>query len=222
MKLRKGLLIEIEGVDACGKETQTRLLVRRLQEAGFPPLTLSFPNYQTKTGKQIQQILKEPQKAQADPIASGLAELFVQNFAEEKETIENALQKGKVVVLDRYTASNEAYQSAKFHHPHRARAIRQLIRHLCFQKYRLPYPDIVLFLDLPPKLCEILKQNRTERDAYEKNLPFLKQVYEQYKKMARRKNWFTIRCFRKETILPKAEIAEMIWQKIKPYLSSTR
>ena len=49
----RGKLIVLEGTDCSGKETQTNKLVERLNEMGVISQKLSFPNYETPTGKII-------------------------------------------------------------------------------------------------------------------------------------------------------------------------
>ena len=48
-----GKIIVIEGTDCSGKETQTRLLVEKLTNDGLKVKRLSFPMYDTPTGKII-------------------------------------------------------------------------------------------------------------------------------------------------------------------------
>ena len=49
--MEKGKLIVIEGNDCSGKETQSNLLVKRLKAMGIKAVNLSFPWYDTPTGK---------------------------------------------------------------------------------------------------------------------------------------------------------------------------
>ena len=44
-------LIVIEGTDCSGKETQSRLLVERLNNMGYKAIRMTFPNYDSPTGK---------------------------------------------------------------------------------------------------------------------------------------------------------------------------
>ena len=48
-----GKIIVIEGTDCSGKETQTRLLVEKLQNEGYKVKRISFPMYDSPTGKII-------------------------------------------------------------------------------------------------------------------------------------------------------------------------
>ena len=51
--MKKGKLIVIEGTDCSGKETQTKLLVERLNQENIKAQRISFPMYDTPTGKII-------------------------------------------------------------------------------------------------------------------------------------------------------------------------
>ena len=51
IRIIKGKIIVIEGTDCSGKETQTSLLVQRLRREGRKIERLSFPDYDTPTGK---------------------------------------------------------------------------------------------------------------------------------------------------------------------------
>ena len=47
----KGKLIVIEGTDCSGKETQTKMLTKRLEKENIACVRLCFPNYDSPTGK---------------------------------------------------------------------------------------------------------------------------------------------------------------------------
>ncbi len=49
----KGKIILVEGTDCSGKETQSKLLVKKLNENGIKSAYFSFPNYDSPTGKRI-------------------------------------------------------------------------------------------------------------------------------------------------------------------------
>ena len=51
--MKKGKLIVIEGTDCSGKETQSKLLVKKLNDLNEPTFYASYPNYETPTGKII-------------------------------------------------------------------------------------------------------------------------------------------------------------------------
>src|SRR5574344_60639 len=52
-QMKKGKIIVVEGTDCSGKETQTKLIVKKLQHDNIKIERLSFPMYETPTGKII-------------------------------------------------------------------------------------------------------------------------------------------------------------------------
>ena len=50
----KGKYIVIEGTDSSGKETQSKLLEKRLKDKGIKCIRFSFPMYDTPTGKIVE------------------------------------------------------------------------------------------------------------------------------------------------------------------------
>lgn len=191
--MRKGKLIAIEGIDCCGKETQSKILIKNLKKTGYETILFSFPRYETKIGKEIKQRLKKSSK-------TNIGALYTQDFLAAKPEIEKHLKKGYFVICDRYTPSNFAYQEEK--------------------NPGMPKPFFIIFLDLPPQLAENLKKNRKEKDAYEKNFPFLEKVYQRYKKLAKGERWLVIKCFQDEKILKKEEIAKKIWLAVRNTLNA--
>ena len=53
MQLKHGELYVIEGLDGCGKETQTKLLLNRLKERGEKVKLISFPNYNAESSSLV-------------------------------------------------------------------------------------------------------------------------------------------------------------------------
>jgi dTMP kinase len=64
------------------------------------------------------------------------------------------LSEGKLVLLDRYTYSNIAYQCAKLHHNEERAKLRNWILDLEFRHFGIPVPDLNIFLDVPFSFTE--------------------------------------------------------------------
>lgn len=107
------MLITFEGLDFCGKTTQAKLLVESLEKAyrsGQAPsvLFLREPGG-TELSERIRSILLDVQNSQM----SQVTELFLFSAARAQlvaEVIKPALERGEVVVLDRFYDSTTAYQ----------------------------------------------------------------------------------------------------------------
>lgn len=101
----RGLLIVFEGLDRCGKTTQSSQLVSSLENC----IKLNFPDRTTTVGGLINSYLQG--SSQLDDHAVHL--LFSANRWELKGRIAELLEKGTHVVVDRYAYSGVAYSSAK-------------------------------------------------------------------------------------------------------------
>ena len=105
---RRGRFVVLEGPDGAGKSVQARLLAERLSDRGLP-VTLTREPGGTPLGEQVRQILLDPSDIARGPIADAL--LF--NAARSQlvgEVIVPALERGDIVVCDRYATSTMAYQ----------------------------------------------------------------------------------------------------------------
>ncbi len=190
-------LIVIEGVDGSGKSTQIGLLKDYLSKKGYNCEYLHFPRTDAPFfGELIARFLRGEFGAlnQVDPWL--VAMLYAGDRKDASELINNWLNKGSIVVLDRYTYSNIAYQCAKLHEPNKQEALMNWILNLEFLHFGIPRPDINIFLDVPFSFTEKkLSASRTgkdrqylngTRDIHEDSLTFQKKVREIYLKVAER------------------------------------
>lgn len=192
----RGKLIVIEGTDCSGKETQSNLLVNKLNDMGIKSKKLSFPNYETATGKIIgscylgkedlcKKYLKDNNgwfKEGASNVDGMVSSLYY--AADRKYNImecESLLSQGINVILDRYTFSNMAHQGGKIIRQEERFQFFKKIETLEFDILNLPKPDLVILLyvpfqvtlDLQKKRCESLDQNEKDK----KHLKRAEQTY---------------------------------------------
>lgn len=101
------LFITFEGIEGCGKSTQSRLLYDYLRRHGYDCVYTREPGG-TKLGEKIRETLLHSKVAISD-----LAEIFLFEAARTqivKEIIAPALKKGKIVICDRFYDATTAYQ----------------------------------------------------------------------------------------------------------------
>jgi dTMP kinase len=106
----RGLFITFEGIEGCGKTTQMGILVARLREQGYP-VTVNQEPGGTLIGKAIRQILLDPANVEMTP-KTELLLMFASRAQAAAEVILPALNRGDIVISDRFTDSSLAYQGA--------------------------------------------------------------------------------------------------------------
>ena len=189
-------LIVIEGIDGSGKSTQIALLRHYLSEKGYDCEYLHFPRTNAPFfGELIARFLRGEFGAldQVDPWL--VAMLYAGDRKDASETIKKWLKKGKMVLLDRYTYSNIAYQCAKLDKEKDQEDLYKWINDLEFRHFAIPRPDLNVFLDVPFSFTEDkLSSSRSgedrnylngTKDIHEDSLAFQKKVRDMYVKVSK-------------------------------------
>lgn len=110
MHTTSGLFVCFEGGEGTGKSTQARALAARLTERGYPT-RLTFEPGDTAVGKEMRRIVLDPQTGELSHRTEVL--LYAADKAEHVDTVVlPALERGEVVITDRYVDSTLAYQGA--------------------------------------------------------------------------------------------------------------
>ena len=137
-----GLFIALEGGEGAGKTTQARMLAIWLRDLGYDVVTTREPGA-TKAGMRLRALLLDTAHANMSPRAEAL--IFAADRAQHvAEVIGPALQRGAVVITDRYVDSSLAYQGA-------ARGLRSDdVAWLSRWATGGLMPDLTILLDLPP------------------------------------------------------------------------
>ena len=195
----KGKSFLIEGTDASGKETQAKLLVEMLNKNGFPCETMSFPRYNTPTGKIIGDCYLgktcDSWFGEANSVPPEVASLYY--AADRKaaaEEITKILESGKYIVLDRYVESNMGHQGGKKSGEDRIKIIN-FINDLEYGLLKLPKPDTTIFLYMPRLVAmELRKMRGGKADGHESNIEHMKNAEETYLQLAEMFKWTRIDC----------------------------
>src|SRR5689334_11203069 len=106
--MSRGFFITLEGGEGAGKSIQVEILVSHLHEEGLSVVVTREPGG-TRIGEQIRAITHNAENVDLDPTTE--AYLMAAARAQHvRETIEPALESGRIVVCDRYVDSSIAYQ----------------------------------------------------------------------------------------------------------------
>jgi dTMP kinase len=174
----RGVLITFEGVEGSGKSTQAERLHKWLSEQGVACILSREPGG-TAIGEQVRDILLDPDNRAMD----GLTELFLYLASRNqhvREKVRPALEKGMVVILDRYLDSSAAYQG--FGRGLGERPVSRLNK-LAIAGLR---PHLTVLVDVPVKVGQDRKEatslDRLERERVE----FHERVRQGYLQVARR------------------------------------
>ena len=106
--MRRGFFITFEGLDGSGKTTQLRQLAASLESRG-ERVTVTRQPGGTHFGDCLRSLLLDPAGGSIAPRAE-MALMFADRAQSIAEIIEPALERGEIVVCDRFTDSTEAYQ----------------------------------------------------------------------------------------------------------------
>ncbi len=166
MKKENSKFIVFEGIDGCGKSTQSKLTANYLKSRCI----LTREPSDLETGKRIRAALEGDKLSEEK-----WAELFSQDRQEHLvEEIIPALEQGKIVICDRYYHSTMAYQLKE-------------VEWLTYAS-RFLQPDLVLIFDLPVEVAlQRLEKRYTGREGHKvfEKRGFLEKVREKFLLMPR-------------------------------------
>lgn len=169
-----GKLIAIEGIDGSGKTTQAKELVKMLNMRGINASVSKEP-----TDEVIGQFIREKilsGNMKINPLA--LQYLFNADRVMHMEKIERLLEKGMVIVMDRYFWSSVAYAMSDMEKPQEWYYTAFSI--LSFY-HQFLLPDITFFLEISPeKALQRIKKSEKHSEIYDNgmHLPKIAQNYE--------------------------------------------
>ena len=175
----KGKFVTIEGCEGSGKSTQLKLLSERLKKQGIPHIVTREPGG-SEIAEQIRSIILNGKNTAMCDECEAL--LYAAARAQHlKEKVAPALERGMLVLCDRYVDSSLAYQGYA-----RGLGMEFIEQINCFalEDY---VPDLTLFMDIPPAEAFVRKRGADKNDRMESlGLAFHQKVYRGYLQLAER------------------------------------
>lgn len=182
--------IVIDGLDGCGKATQTELLRLYLESKGKKVVKIDFPKYESDSSAAVRMYLegKLGNDAKAlNPYMCGsfyAVDRFIQYVTDWKKYFDE--DDNTVIIADRYLSANIIHQGGKISNRddrlHYANWCYELECYYC----GLPKEDITIVLTVKPEISQKLMTSRykgdeTKKDIHEADLGYLNDCYERLK-----------------------------------------
>jgi dTMP kinase len=227
---KRGKLIVIDGIDGSGKSTQIDLLIKKMKRDGFKAKMIHFPHYENFFGGFIGHCLSEQYYNFLGTHPKIVSVLYAADRWESSEGIKKMLSDGTNVILDRYVSANQIHQGGKIKNAKKRESFMKWLDEMEYSVFKIPRPDITLYLDLPTKIVlELLKKRdsskikreylKKKKDVHEADMNFLINSRKSALKLSKEiPNFVKIECSKNGKILSREVIHEMIYEKVKKIL----
>jgi len=194
-------IIVIEGTDGSSKQTQTSRLFERLKDRQLNVKRLAFPNYDSLSSGPLKMYLGGELGDSPNSLnAYQASTLFAVDRLITMKQFENSNNQDAILLLDRYVQSNIIHQACKIPDEKSRNEFVEWLYDFEFNVLNLPKPDLVYFLNMPPKYSLKLANNRqalkfgTKKDIHEKDSDYQTKAYETGLDMASKFGWQIINC----------------------------
>ncbi|MBR2714723.1 MAG: deoxynucleoside kinase [Ruminococcus sp.] len=209
-------LIVIEGLDGSGKGTQSEILYTTLIERGYKVKKITFPDYDSPTSSLVKMYLGGELGDSPDDVNAYAASAFyaVDRVASFIKSWKKDYDECDYIIADRYVTSNIIYQMTKVEKAERDEYI-QWCEDFEYNRLKVPKPDVVIYLDMPPEVSQKLMSNRyngdeSKKDIHEKNMNFLLACRESALYAQNKLNWIHLSCASGDTPKSIEEISGQI------------
>ena len=172
-KFKKGKLIVFEGLDGSGKSTQTKLLELYLKRQGFKTAMIDFPQHGEKSAGLVDQYL-QGKYGKAEKVNPYVASIFYAcDRYDASFKLKKWLSEKKIVIADRYMASNIGHQGGKIKDKKERRKFIKWLYELEYEIFKIPKPDLTLVLKTNPEFSIKLADKITDKEKQERRKSYL-------------------------------------------------
>jgi len=228
--MKRGKLIVIDGTDASGKATQTKLLIKRLKRDGRKVKVVDFPDYyQNFFGAFIGHCLSEQYYNFVKVHPKIASVLYAADRFESKDKIKKWLEEGYIVVTNRYVSANQIHQGGKITNNKKREAFIKWLAEMEYKVFKISKPDVVFYLSVPiPIVLKLIrernkKSNRKylgkkkakKQDVHEKDVKFLENSRKSALWLAKtQKSWVKIECEKGGQMDTRENIHQKIYKEV--------
>lgn len=224
---KKGKLIVIDGTDGSGKTTQANLLIKHLKKDGKKVKFIHFPRYEDNFfGKFIAHCLSEQYYNWVNIHPKIASVVYAADRWESKAKLEKWLKDGYIIIMDRYISSNQIHQGGKIANIKKREAFMEWLAEMEYGTFKIPKPDITIYLSLPIKTVLKLIKDRdykgaraylgSKKDVHEKDKKFLENSIKSALWLAKtQKGWVKIACDNDGVLNSRENIHKEVYEKVK-------
>jgi thymidylate synthase ThyX len=226
--MQNGKFFVFEGIDGCGKATQTRLLADYYRQKGFAVEKIDFPQHGERSSAMVDDYLTG-KYGSSEEVGPEVASIFyATDRYDASHRIKKWLSEGKIVISDRYLVSNIGHQGGKIKDKSEWKKYVNWLYNLEYGIFQVPKPDYTFILktsvEFSLKLAnkitdEEKRQTRInylgddkKQDIHEKDSSHLENALSSYLMVAREfpNDFVVVECLENGELLP----AEIINQKV--------
>ena len=222
--MSKGKLIVIEGLDGSGKNTQSGILTKTLNQMGIEAKELSFPCYGQPSCALVEMYLQGEFGDKPDSVGPFAASTFyaVDRYASYKKDWGEFYENGGIVIANRYVTSNLVHQMTKLP-KEEWELFANWLSDLEYDKFGIPKPDLVVFLDMPVEVSQKLMLGRYQgdeqkKDIHEKDVAYLLACHKAADFASELEGWHRIACSDGEIPFSIEEISQKVLALVKEKL----
>lgn len=213
-----GKFIVIDGPDGTGKKTQTDLLAQTLAVSGYDGMMFDFPQYGRVSSAMLEKYLNGDYGA----LNAEAASIFyaIDRF-DASFKLRELLEKGKIILSNRYVTSNAGHQGAKISDYDERIKFYRWLDNLEYGTYNVPKADLNIILHIPSDMAmelidaRSIKENR-KKDIHEQDPEHLKRAEEVYLEIAELfPNTRLVECVENGRLLSPTEVHAKVWELVR-------
>ena len=230
--MKKGKFFVFEGIDGCGKSTQTKLLANYCIKKGYKVEKIDFPQHGERSSAMVDDYLTG-KYGSAEEVGPYIASIFYAcDRYDASFKIKKWLNEGNIVISDRYLVSNIGHQGGKLRNKKEWKKYVNWLYNLEYGIFKIPKPDYTFILKtsaefslkLAHNITDITKQarrkaylgNSKKQDIHEKNKNHLANALNSYLMAAKEfpRDFKVIECLQNGQLLPPEVISQKIIKTI--------